>query len=279
MKKIKVFTLIIVLLSLHNAFSQQAAKDFVMRQFDTATCDKVYLIVTDRVLYANESLNLIENFNDLDSSTQANLLKEYQIIGKKPLDSILIATFKNELISKLQYLGIKVIQTPADSLPDSLDARSHTLNIKQLEIEEFIAEDSISYYENDTAKYVYRKALNGVRFNAWFFYNEKDTANSLTLFCNEAITDDFQGNITMGKGNKPVVSYSLTRINPNDTYVIAKETGRESAICFFNLLLNKYVFNKTDGEDRHYYGIDLKSGNILMDNEPFDNFDVLETEQ
>jgi hypothetical protein len=265
-----VFTMIVT-----GVFSQQAAKNFVFRQDDTLSQDIIYVVMTDNVFYANEALAKITNFDDLDSIAQTDLTKKYVLVGQRTNDSILVKTFKEELLQNLEYFGFRIIAvSSADSLPKTLNEREHTLNVAQLEVEEFITIDSIQCYDLQKP-YIYHKALNGVRFNAWFLYDEKDTASDLTLFCNEETTDDFNGTITFN-GSKPIVNYTHTPINPNDTYIVARATGRTAAIYFFNFLLNQYVFSKTAGEDKHYYGLDYNSGNLLMDSEPFDNFDVID---
>jgi hypothetical protein len=260
-------------MSVGSALSQQAAKDFALRQYDSLTQDVVYLVTTDTLLYSNDAMAQLNELKDYDAHVYDSLMERYVRIDGKISDSIIISQFKSTLIAELENMGLKVVPVKASELPDSLSSGRHTLNIAQLEVEEFVTQDSIWSDENGKA-YSYRVPLNGVSFNAWFFYDEKDTANRLTLFSNEVITDGLQGNITYNN-DKAVVKYHITRINPNDAYSIACITAKNSAIYFYNLLLNKYVFNATKGEDKSYYGIDYDSGNILTDDEPFDNFDVI----
>jgi hypothetical protein len=257
-----------------SAHSQQAAKNFVLKQYDTLTSDIIYLTTTDDLLYSNESIVTMDNWNELDSLSQIELVKKYTIIGNKVNDSIILKQFYTAFLETLKTLGLKVILTKYDKIPDSLSPREHILNIRQLELEEFVTNDSI-YADYNGKPYIYRKHLNGVRFNVWLFYNEKDSIQKLTLFCNEEITDNFQGSMEFKHG-KPVINYTLTKINPNDAYKVAYASGKTSAIYFFNLLLNQYVFKETNGEDTHFYGLDFESGNLIMDDEPFDNFDVIE---
>ncbi|MDR0790381.1 MAG: hypothetical protein LBO06_06265 [Bacteroidales bacterium] len=261
--------------SVCSVFSQKEAKDFVIKQYDSLTQDVVYLVLTDSILYSNEAISQMTYFNELDSVAKEDIEARYLLIGNLIDYSVALNEFKNELVRSLEAVGFRVVVTKAENLPDVLSPYEHSLNVAQLELEEYATIDSIQ--NNSSSKpYVYRKTLNGIRFNAWFLYNEKDTSSSLTLFCNEETADYFAGEITLKQG-KPSVTYNITKINPNDAYRVSFFTGRTSAIYFFNLLLNKYVFLKTDGRDTNYYGIDFNSGNLLMDGAPFDNFDVIES--
>jgi hypothetical protein len=256
------------------AFAQQAAKEFVLKQRDTSTNEIVYIAITDSVFHANETISQMPNFEQLDKETQDSLIKKYTIVSDKVQDSVLLRMYKEELAAELQNLGFKVIITQAENFPDTLSEREHTLNIVQLELEEFAIIDSIFATNKNQLPYVYHKTLSGVRFNSWLIYNEKDSVETLMFFCDEEVVDDFYGQITF-KQNEPKVDYSLTKINPNDAYDVAFLGGRTSAVYFYNFLMNGYVFTKTSAGDNNYYGIDLDKGGIIVDREPFDNFDVI----
>lgn len=269
-----VFISIIVLICSLSLNGQNFAKDFLQKQKDSITRDVVYLYISPTIIYRNESIEKMPNFDNLDQEVQNDLLSKYAPLIKKIKDSILLNNYTLELTNTLNSLGFKVIIASNESqLPQTVDETHHTLNVAQLEIEEFSTTDSLFYEGNN--KEVYYKLLNGVRFNSWLIYNEADTNSRLVFYLDEEIKDFFDGEIRIVDGNY-IASYDYEKIRVEDAYSTANISGITSAQYFFNFLMNKYVWIKSSGIDTYYYGIDTKAKKIHSENQPFDNFDIID---
>lgn len=255
------------------SFGQSYAKEFVNKQNDSITQDVVYLYINPVISYRNESIEKISNFDSLDIDTQNELLMKYAPIQDSIKDSLLLSNYGTKLISTLLSLGLKVIYTSPENFPKRIDANHHTLNIAQLEIEEFTFPDSLVYKGDESIKF--HKQLNGIRFNAWLIYNEADT-NSRLVFYNEVeIADQFEGEI-IKQNNEYTASYDYKKIQTKDAYETSKENGITSAQYFFNFLMNKYVWIRSQGNINYYYSINPQTKELEADTQPFDYFDIVD---
>ncbi|MBP6429492.1 MAG: hypothetical protein KA273_03750 [Bacteroidales bacterium] len=269
-----VFISIIALFCSLTTNGQNYANEFLKKQTDTLTRDIVYLYVNPVITYRNESINKIEGFDKLDKEIQNDLLGKYAPLINKVKDSLILSNYTYELRTTLSSLGFEVVlvSNPQES-PKTIDETHHTLNVAQIELEEFSLTDSLVYEGKD--REVYYKQLNGVRFNSWLIYNEADTNSRLVFYLDQEAQDFFDGEINVVDGSY-FASYDYEKIRVEDAYLTANLTGTISAQYFFNFLINKYVWIKSSGVDTNYYGIDTKSKKISSDTKPFDNFDIVD---
>ncbi|MFA6200266.1 MAG: hypothetical protein WC679_07690 [Bacteroidales bacterium] len=252
---------------------QNFAKEFVNKQNDSISQDVVYLYINPTISYRNESIEKMPNFDSLDEDIQDKLFKKYAPLQDSINDSILFTKYRQQLINTFYALGIKVIYTNPENFPSKIDETHHTLNVAQLEIEEFTTPDSLVYEENSSI--VFQKQLNGVRFSAWLIYDESDTNSRLVFYNDQETTDFFEGEI-IKQGQDYTASYDYKKLTTKDAYQTAGEAGVTSAKYFFNFLLNKYVWIQSSGNVNYYYGIDPQTRTISSDIEPFDNFDLID---
>ena len=269
-----VFISIIALFCSLTTNGQNYANEFLKKQTDTLTRDIVYLYVNPDITYRNESINKIEGFDKLDKEVQNDLLGKYAPLINKIKDSLILSNFTDQLRSTLASLGFKVyLVSNPNELPKTIDPTHHTLNVAQMELEEFSLTDSLVYKGKD--REVYYKLLNGVRFNAWLIYNEADTNSRLVFYLDQETQDFFDGEINIVDGSY-FASYDYEKIRAEDAYLTSNLAGTISAQYFFNFLMNKYVWIKSSGIDTNYYGIDTRSKKIISEGQPFDNFDIVD---
>jgi len=252
---------------------QNFAKEFVNKQNDSISQDVVYLYISPTISYRNESIEKMPNFDSLDEDIQDKLFKKYAPLQDSINDSILFTKYRQQLINTFYALGIKVIYTNPENFPSKIDETHHTLNVAQLEIEEFTTPDSLVYEGNSSI--VFQKQLNGVRFSAWLIYDESDTNSRLVFYNDQEATDFFEGEI-IKQGQDYTASYDYKKLTTKDAYQTAGEAGATSAKYFFNFLLNKYVWIQSSGNVNYFYGIDPQTRTISSDIEPFDNFDLID---
>lgn len=249
---------------------QNFAKEFQNKQSDTLNQDIIFLYINPIITYRNESIEKMPNFESLDYDIQKEFYNKYAPLADSISDSILLNNYTTELINKLTYFGFKVIHVKEQDVKINIDQRHHSLNVAQLEIEEFNFTDSLT-----KGNEVFYKQLNGVRFNSWLIYNEADTNSRLVFFCEEEVRDFFEGEIRKS-GQEYIASYDYRKLTTNDAHLSAALTGQTSAQYFFNFLMNKYVWIKSSGIDIYYYGIDKINKKIYSDTQPFDNFDIID---
>lgn len=263
----------IVLIGTTTVFAQSQAREFVESQNDTTLRQVVYLSCTNDLIKTNDKIQEMQGFSSLDKDVQDTLIKKYTLILNDVKDDSIISTFKSEIIDQMTYLGFKVIPTNKEDFPKVLKNNESTLDIAQLELEEYNDIDSIMS-ENTSNERVYHLRLDGIKVNAWLIYNENDTNSKEVFFCDESMRDYFEGYIEQEAANRYFANYYITKINPNDAYLTSFQSATTAANYFYNFLMNRYVWIKTNGMDKNYYGISSDK-TLITKSSPFDNFDII----
>lgn len=263
----------VVLISTTTVFAQSQAREFIESQNDTTLRQVVYLSCTNDLIKTNDKIEEMQGFSSLDKDVQDTLIKKYTLILNDVNDDSIISTFKSEIIDQMTYLGFKVIPTNKEDFPKVLKNNESTLDIAQLELEEYSDIDSIMS-ENISNERVYHLRLDGIKVNAWLIYNENDTNSKEVFFCDESMRDYFEGYIEQEAANRYFANYSITKINPNDAYLTSFQSATTAANYFYNFLMNRYVWIKTNGTDKNYYGISPDK-TLITKSSPFDNFDII----
>src|SRR5574344_2025040 len=234
--------------------AQRLANTFLEKQNDSTSRDVVYLAFTDSIFHTELSGEMA-----------------------KVNDSILLTMYKNKLIKTVRVRGMNVITVSMQDINSpsiKIDKNHHTLQIAQLELEEFTQIDTIFYEMNP--QHFFPKEIGGIRFSSWLIYDQQDTASTLTFYSDEGIVDYFVGEISR-IGNEYQVNYDYKEVNPNDAYQPAFSEGETSAQYFFNFLMNKYVWDNTKDKSKvnTYYSINPQTKDISWSKQPFDNFDII----
>ncbi len=265
-------SLCVLLLGQFSTKAQDFAKEFVALQSDTATSETIYVGFADRIMHTNTTINSMPGFDELDSTTQAQLRAKYTLVLDKVHDSILLSEFKAEFLSTLVALGFKVVECNPNEFPSRLGTGEHTLSIAQLELEEYMSNDSLTS-DRYGQHIVYNKLLNGLRWNTWLLFDQADSTSRQMFFADDGTTDDLFGYIERDNGQY-YANYQITKINPNNAYLLARSNAEICGRYLFNFLMNKYVWLKTEGNPPYYYSID-RNNTLLYDNQAFDNFDII----
>lgn len=240
----KLMIICLFVLCSFSGVAQNWAKKF-LKQANTQT---VYLSTTDNVFFTNLKSSL-QNFV-LDS------LNEEKIIS----------SFVEEFAGELAYYGLSVVVLPQQDTLKILKDNEYLLHIAQIELQEMDVMDSIknvynfrdeTYGEVDTVAFY--KKVNGLSFDVWLDFATNDKQEHKIFYTSDIVTDDLQGFIEKDNPNTDTVfvSYSITPINPNDAYTLAFLTANKASRLMFDFLMNRYVWIKTNGEDKHYYSISV----------------------
>lgn len=231
--------------------SQEIVKKFLKNQETTHNNELIYITFDDRISLVNDNINRMFGFDALDKETKAELQKKYTRIIDKVNEEEILNIYNKSLVKELRRYGFTIYRQ--EYLVNKIVGRFNTLNVSQIEVEEFTVVDSITgkYYTDST---VYYKTLTGIRMNVWLEYNFADTTSRKLLFISHEITDDFSG-FTEDVEGKKYADYELTLITPNDAYILANQTAALTARYMYNFLMNIYVQEKTKGKHEYYYSI------------------------
>lgn len=245
--KRKIWILTVITLLCCNLSAQKYANEFLSNQRSKKTCEKIYLKPATELLKTD--------INTFDGAE----------------DSIVLRIFNQELINSLKFYGFEVEQIT--SYPTDLKENEHTLEISQIELEEYPFYDSVK--DSNYPKLKFYKQLNGVKINVWLTYNAQKEEDKLIFYNEEQIQSAIDGYFECDSKDNCFVSYEIVSVNPNDVYLLANENAESSAEYFFNFLLNRYVYLKTNGTDKNYYGIS-PNRTLMTRKQPFNNFDIIE---
>ncbi|MEE1096982.1 MAG: hypothetical protein U0K83_01500, partial [Bacteroidales bacterium] len=267
-----VICLFIAVIFVSKSNAQDFATEFLINQLRPSKCEVIYLSFTNNFYNTNSTIAAMPGFDDLDEETKAEFREKYNLVIGKVNDSILLSQFKTKFISSLKSYGFDVRETAVENFPTQLKENEHTLVVAQIELEEFVSYDTIRNYESNDEVYL-SKLVNGVRFNTWLKYNDSDPESKQIFFADEETTDELLGYIKKENG-VDYANYSITKINPNDAYLLAHSNAALCSRYFFNFLINRYVWLKTQGKPKFYYYMD-SNGEIMTEDEPVDNFDII----
>lgn len=251
MRKLTVILTILCIFGATNLQSQEIVRKFLKNQETTSKNELIYITFEDEISLLNDNINRMIGFESLEQDLQDELRQKYtRIIDKVKAEEIL-NIYKKNFVKELRRYGFTVYQQAYQV--NKIKGRFNTLNVSQIELEEFTVIDSLTgkYYTDST---VYYKTLTGLRMNIWLEYNFADTTSRKLLFISHEITDDFNGYTEAVEGNK-YADYELTLLNPNDAYTLSDQMSALSARYMYNFLLNKYVQQRTKGTHPYHYTI------------------------
>lgn len=251
MKKIIFFLGIISLFFAKNLQAQEIVRSFLKNQETTSKNELIYITFDDRISLVNDNINRMIGFDALDKETKSELQKKYTKIIDKVNQEEILNIHNKSFVKELRRYGFTIYRQ--EYLVNKITGRFNTVNVSQIELEEFTVIDSLTgkYYTDST---VYYKTLTGLRMNVWLEYNFSDTTSRKLLFISHEITDEFTG-FTEDVEGKKYADFELSLLNPNDAYLLADQTARMSARYMYNFLMNKYVKEKTKGTHKYFYSI------------------------
>jgi hypothetical protein len=251
MKKIIFFLGIISLFFAKNLQAQEIVKSFLKNQETTSKNELIYITFDDRISLVNDNINRMIGFDALDKETKSELQKKYTKIIDKVNQEEILNIYNKSFVKELRRYGFTIYRQ--EYLVNKITGRFNTVNVSQIELEEFTIIDSLTgkYYTDST---VYYKTLTGLRMNVWLEYNFSDTTSRKLLFISHEITDEFTG-FTEDVEGKKYADFELSLLNPNDAYLLADQTARMTARYMYNFLMNKYVKERTKGTHKYFYSI------------------------
>ena len=257
MKKCSFFLLLFCAIFATGLHAQQVVKDFVNKQQQQATRDKIIIVAPQTILHTNANIASMPGFEKLDADQQDTLIKKYTKVLDKINDDKVKQQLLNDLTYELERLGLWV--EIRSEKPDAVFPQEHVIDISVVEIQE----TQMSYV--DTLRegnriYPFQIPFSTLDFYLWFTLIENPDKEFNNLFQKRNQTEfiDFHEAKVENNGSL-TLSYTLYPISANEVYSMAHQTAVKMAHNIYRYLLNKYVLEASDGENTHCYTVNRKT--------------------
>ena len=193
----------------------------------------------------------------MDYDAQDSIIAVHTTILNTLDDKIFLQQFNDNLLYHLKRFGIpvEVVADPND-MPKAVANKIYTLQILQIEAEEF-EKKSRSDFEDNTNNmyYYYDYDLKGFSTNVWYLINDTTQATDKkdVYFKNFEIIERFEGTINTIKNNVAHGKGRITKLTVNDAYSEAYKAGAITADKFCEIIINDYVGSMIKGVPLNYY--------------------------
>ena len=228
---------------------------FSMKSYNPT--EKIYVSLPTSVIHTNQTLNQIENFLELDYDIQDSVIAAHTTILNTLDDKIFLQQFNDNLLYHLKRFGIPVVVVadPKD-MPKAVANKIYTLQILQIEAEEF-EKKSRSDFEDNTNNmyYYYDYDLKGFSTNVWYLINDTTSAADKkdVYFKNFETIEQFEGTINTIKNNVAHGKGKINKLTVNDAYSEAYKAGAITADKFCEMIINDFVKSMIKGLPSYYY--------------------------
>lgn len=253
---------------------QKIARDFVK------SGPKIRLMVTppDYVYKYNHKGERIDGFSKMTDKEQDSALFFSSLFIQRMNDSVLLENYVNQFIAELRDANFDVY------LPDQMDAflsdksQAYTVNISQIQLDEYIYPYEDKEPLNDTV--YYRKFdLNALDFSVWVELSKvsSDKPRKTVLYDTESAYDSFDGNFIVDPWTNSVrYKYRLDTLSLKDIYGMCGYLGKKHGEYLFDFFMNQWIaFNMPQNQYGTYYYYHFNRKRNMMEPTEDDRFDIL----
>jgi len=222
--------------------------------------EQIYVVLPREVLHTNSSLNDVDGFVLMSEQQQDSVIASMTKILNIIDDSIFLAQFNNSFLYTLSRARIPIVLVNDASKLPLADDNHFTINIVQLEAEEFIQRSRSDFSTRKGTYYAYDYDLRHYRTNVWMELDKRDTVGPI-YFKNNEISEDFHGTVKRIKDQVATLETHYQRIGVNDAYQSARELGAECATLYIEKMLTEYVCRQK-GVNKSYFYYNPATNNI-----------------
>ncbi len=224
--------------------------------------EQIYVVLPREVLHTNSSLNDVDGFEMMSEGQQDSVITSMTAILNQIDDSIFLAQFNGSFLYTLSRANIPIVLVDdAGKLPQA-DDNHLTINIVQLEAEEFVQRSRSDFSTRKGTYYAYDYDLRHYRTNVWLKLDCGDTICPIYFKSNE-IKEDFQGTVRRIKDQKATMETRYQRIGINDAYNNARILGAACATLYIEKILTEYVCRQK-GTNKSYFYYNAMENSIDM---------------
>ena len=216
-----------------------------------AATEQIYVALPKAVIHTNSSLNEVAGFMFMTEDEQDSVIESKTAILNRLDDSIFLAQFNNAFLFVLSRTKIPIVIVTDASLLPVPDENHFSVDIAQIEAEEYLQPGQSGFTTQRGVKYGYDYDLRHFAVNVWFRFDARDS-NDVVYFKNSEIAEDFHGTVTSLREGKATMSTKFDRINVNDAYRLAWNFGAQCATLYVEKLLTEYVC-RTKGSNNTYF--------------------------
>ncbi len=214
--------------------------------------EQIYVVLPHEVLHTNSSLNEVEDFPYLSTAQQDSVIDALTDLLDKVDDSIFLSQFNNAFLYTLSRARVPIVLVDNEGLLPNPDDNHLTVNIVQLEAEEFVQRNRSDFHTQKGTYYAYDYDLRHFSTNVWMKFDTRDSLGTV-YFKNKEITDDFHGTVTALRNQKATLKTQFDRITLNDAYRTARQLGQECATLYIEKILTEYVSRQKGSTKSYFY--------------------------
>lgn len=216
----------------------------------------VLVLPVDYLFKVNHKRDTLTGYDNMSEAVMDSILMEESDFLKYISDSVFLERYINSFIKRLEEFGVQVYTEEFTDEFLFIQELAYTVNIAQLEIEEYYLEKEES---QEISGLVYYKTmyLDAVTINSWFEVTQMNPVRQgrEVLFASYELSDYLDGyfseNIFTGK---VTYKYLLRELETEDIHEYAGHLGALYADYTFDYILNEYITdNYPPGKKRRFY--------------------------
>ncbi|MBR1644102.1 MAG: hypothetical protein IJ684_01865 [Bacteroidales bacterium] len=235
------------------------------KQRNTAV-ERIYVALPQTVLHTNSTLETIRDFDYLTPREQDSLIAATTLLLPAVDDSLFLDQFGHSLLYTLSRVGIPIVVVSDGSrLPKASDS-VFTIDILQLEAEEFLQPARSHFTTRKGAYYAYDYNLRHFATNVWLRTNDADSVRPIYFHSDEE-QETFRGTVTRLRDNQATMKGHRETLGLDKVYATARRAGNQCAILFVEELLTDQV-RRVKGSNEQYFYYD-PSCRCILDDVPY----------
>ncbi len=254
-KKLSFFVVAMEMIILSGCSSDYYYANTFLRKFETGrknTTEQIYVVLPREVIHTNSSLGSVHGFAYMNEREQDSVITSLTKILNCINDSIFLDQFNNAFLFTLSRTCIPVVVLSDASKMPIADDQHFTVNIVQLEAEEFVQHQRSDFQTKKGLYYAYDYDLRHFSVNTWLKLDACDTTSSV-YFRNKEIEERFQGTVKSIKDGRATLKTNFELIDVNDAYKLARSLGAECATLYIEKILTEYVCRTKGTNDTYFY--------------------------
>lgn len=227
------------------SIEKRIARDFIK----TPDKGSVLLFTPDFLFKTSLKIDSVENALQYSEEQVDSILYEQSIFLKEVSDSILLSRMVNNYIDAMTAYGFEVFTQDYIDQFMQRDDSLYTVNMAQVELEEYVYEYRDEEYLNGKTYYT-DVNLNAINLNAWFeitMVNSEKKEKNKVLFASHFLSDDLYGQFTQSFLTGEVkYDYRIDSMNVRDIYELAAYLGKVYANYSLDYIMNKLIRRNID---------------------------------
>ena len=246
-------TLITGLLAVSCTTDYSCAKSFLNkhRRGSASATEKIYVCLPKEVVHTNTSLNEVTNFPYLTERQQDSVIASLTALLDKIDDSVFLSQFSSALLYTISRTNVPIVLVDDETRLPKASEQVYTLNIPQLEAEEFLQKRRSDFSTRNGVYYAYDYDLRHFSANAWFEFG----GDSSVYFKNLEIAETFKGSVKKlsQQEKKATIDGHFNRIGLNNVYQTARDLGTLCGTLYVERVLTQYIRSRRGSNSEYFY--------------------------